>query len=229
VLFPPFLDLRPLGIEQIEIVAGMVVSKVRVNVHLNVKNRLQHLENACQRKRRMHFVQFEYLVKELEQQLLLMAQNFKLHDTDSPALGERCLHLVDIILRQCHAQVEKYQTDANDLADHCKFRSMVMESLGVLDMGREKMSLWLHWQSSQSQANAIADIGLLQASRQWNLLQKKELACVRGQELEEVALNRCKLRGLVKYDIEERNEIGETPFLFAAASGHRQVLLVHIS
>ncbi len=56
-----------MGMEQIDIVADMVVSKVRVHVHLNVNHRLQSLEYPYLGKNQKLIAQLENLISELEQ------------------------------------------------------------------------------------------------------------------------------------------------------------------
>ncbi len=194
VLFPPFLDLQPVGFEQIEIVADMVVSKVRVNVHLNEKHKLQGLQNTLERKKPVHIAQFEYLLNKLEQHLLLLAQNDQTHyldDTNLESLRESCLSLVDMFLHQCNMHLRRHQTiDALDLLDYSKFRIMIMNSIGVLDLGEEETNRLR--QSRISQTAAIANLDL-KDSTGWQELQARNLSSKQGHELAEMTLQLCKL------------------------------------
>jgi hypothetical protein len=197
VIFPPFLALQTVGLEQIEIVAGMVVSKVRVNVHLNKEHNLKGLKNILKTGKTTHLAHFEYLLKELEQLLLLLAKNDQtnvFHDTDLESLREGCLSLLDMVLHQYSTHLKRNQTiDALDLLDHCKLRIMVMKSIGVLDTGKEILKGLI--QTPKSQAAAFANFDRHMHSG-WQHLQEKNLAN-HGHELAEMALKLSKIKGLV--------------------------------
>ncbi len=191
-----------------------VVSKVSVRLH--VSRRLLGLEGAAEQKKRLHLDMFERLLGELEHELPLLAAQH--HADGGVQLPPGCSHLVERILGQCLARLRQHQqVSASNFWDDAVLRRMAKEAMDAKALGKAKLRLWLETPDRE----AVAEIELEEAGRLWLARQQRRLASLGGVERAGVALEMCRSIGLVLRDTDERNELGETPLLAAAALGER--------
>jgi hypothetical protein len=87
-------------------------------------------------------------------------------------------------------------------------------------MGKTKFLLWLRGTESAGSINTYKH--LKACHREWNLKQQCRLAELEGRDARAaLALELCRSTGLVRREMEERNNFGETPLMRAAADGER--------
>lgn len=208
---------------------------VRVNANLKARS-LTELEEA---KKTMHVAAFRYLMGELDKELGELAggeeaQERKKADASSGLFGgtdfegKRMISrggtveaLCEGIMEDCRAILTKHEgLPAADFLDDGVYRYLVAEALETKDMGKIKFLLWLHGTEMAGRINAFKH--LKACHREWNLMQQRRLAKLEeGEVRAAAALGLCRSTGLVRREIEERNNFGETPLMRAAADGER--------
>ena len=199
-----------------------VVGKVHVRVNANLKARsLRELEEA---KKRMHVAAFHFLLDELETELKELAAGEEAAErsrTDTACSSYFSVEaLCDGIMKDCRSILAKHEgRAAADFLDDGAYRYFVAESLETKDMGRYKFLLWLHGTDNAGEINSYKDLKM--CHREWNQLQHRRLAGLQGPERAHAALQLCRSLGLVRSEIEERNNFDETPLIRAAADGER--------
>jgi hypothetical protein len=207
---------------------------VRVNANLKARS-LTELEEA---KKTMHVAAFRYLMGELDKELGELAageeaQERKKADANTGRFcgtdfdgneidREGTLEaLCEGIMEDCRAILTKHEgLPAADFLDDGVYRYLVAEALETKDMGKIKFLLWLHGTEQAGRINAFKH--LKACHREWNLMQQRRLAKLEeGEVRAAAALGLCRSTGLVRREIEERNNFGETPLMRAAADGER--------
>ena len=207
---------------------------VRVNANLKARS-LTELEEA---KKTMHVAAFRYLMGELDKELGELAageeaQERKKADTFTGVFGWTDFEgryicrggtvkaLCKGIMEDCRAILTKHEgLPAADFLDDGVYRYLVAEALETKDMGKIKFLLWLHGTEQAGSINTC--LHLKACHREWNLMQQRRLAELEGGEVRAAAaLGLCCSTGLVRREIEERNNFGETPLMRAAADGER--------
>jgi hypothetical protein len=193
-------------------VDGYLLSKVRVRLH--VSRRLLGLDCAAEQRKRTHLDVFGRLLSELEHELPRLAGQHRA-DGGPP---EGCALLVESILGQGRARLQRHQQlDASDFRDDAVLRWAAKEAVGAKALGRAKLLLWLE----SADRAAVAGLELEESGRLRLARQRRRLASLEGGERAGLALDMCRSIGLVVRDTAERNELGETPLLAAAALGER--------
>ena len=201
-----------------------VVGKVRVRVNANLKARsLRELEEA---KKNMHISAFRFLLTELEKELKELAAGEKAQEKkkSDPSCASyfSVEELCNGIMIACSDILTKHEShEAADYLDDAVYRYLVAESLETKEMGKYKFLRWLHGTDSAGEINTYKD--LKQCHREWNILQKRELSKLAGEERVQAALALCRSMGLVRIKIDEHNTFDETPLIRAAADGERRV------
>ena len=210
--------------------------RVRVNSNLKARS-LRELEEE---KKGMHIATFRYLIGELEQKLRELASGQQAEERKQMDTGinetwivrrqgqEDIRHtgtveaLCEGIVEECRLILTKHERlDPEYYLNGDKYRYLVAESLETKEMGMFKFLLWLH---SERKAGGISIYrNIKDCHREWNLLQHRKLALLKGEpeKQAEVALELCSSMGLVRSEIDERDNFGETPLIRAAAEGDR--------
>jgi hypothetical protein len=212
VLFPPFCKLTPTA-QRFVFCFGTIVSQVNLSIHTT--HQFQSFDDLRQRKNHMHQQILQMVLSDLEQEL-----HWDLEHSRITCKRKRDHSLViNKILEQCQEHLRK-KCDVNDIEclDDATFLWLFEQIMGVKAMGREKFSLWLETGEAE-----ILDVGLLEWKREWSKSKRKQLSLLKGEECASVALDLCKSLGLLRHEVEEQNELGETPLLAAAACGERCV------
>ena len=212
------------------------LTQVHVRVNANLKARSPtELEEA---KKTMHVASFRYLMGELDKELGELAageeaQERKKADTYTGGFSVTDFEgneieregtveaLCEGIMEDCRAILTKHEgLPAADFLDDGVYRYLVAEALETKDMGKIKFLLWLHGTEEAGMINVSKH--LKACHREWNLMQQRRLAELEGGEVRSTAaLGLCRSMGLVRREIEERNNFGETPLMRAAADGER--------
>ncbi len=209
---------------------------VRVNANLKARS-LTELEEA---KKTMHVAAFRYLLGELGKDLGELAAGEKAQEKKKAETGIANDHyggtdfegkkisrggtleaLCEGIMEDCHAILTKHEgLSAADFLDDGVYRYLVAEALETKEMGKIKFLLWLHGTEAAGWINAFKH--LKECHREWNLMQQRKLAEIEeGEGRAAAALSLCRSTGLVRREIGERNNFGETPLMRAAADGER--------
>ena len=234
-LWVPIAFLESTGETRKEATAHGVITVMGLRVNANLKARsLLELEEA---EKRMHVAAFRYLIDELEKELRELAAGEEAEErkkTDNGLSGSFSATpagkkieregtveaLCDGIVEDCRAILTRHEElPAEDFLDDGVYRYLVAESLETKDMGRYKFLLWLRGSEDAGKINVWKS--LKECHREWNLLQQRRLAAAQGDERAALALDLCRSTGLVRREIEERNNFGQTPLMSAAADIER--------
>ncbi len=128
--------------------------------------------------------------------------------------------MINKILDQCRGHMKtQCESTPQGYTDDYILRWLIKQMMDVMEMGRGKFTHWMEAESVES-----LDMGLLEWQREWGKLKRKQLAIATGEERAKVALALCRSFGLLRSDVTERNDLGETPLLAAVACGERKVL-----
>jgi hypothetical protein len=211
VLFPPFCQLVPQDMRLV-FLDGTIVSKVKLSIHMY--HQFESLDDLRRRKHFIHKQTFEMVLDELKLELYCEMEHCKIN-------CERQLDfsiLINKILEQCRDHM-KAQCDlyAQEYFGDNIFRWLNNQMMDLKEMGRGKFRLCI-------EADCVAgsvDLSLLEWKREWVKLQRKKLSLAKGEEQASIALALCQSLGLLRLDVKEINELGETPLLVAAACGER--------
>jgi hypothetical protein len=179
----------------------------------------QSLDDLRTKKKVMYGTVFKMVLDELELEL-----NYQMaRCTNHRKTQLDCSMMITKILRQCQDHMKTLcDLKAQEYFDDNIFRWLNNQMMDVKEMGLQKFRLWIEADGTAQNV----DLGLLEWKREWNKLQRKQLALLEGGEQASMALILCQSLGLLRLDVKERNELGETPLLNAAACGVRLVLVL---
>ena len=236
-LWLPVSFLQPHGGVSVEFTNKGLVTMVHVRVIPNLKTNT--IEEAVEKKKTIHMAAFSFVLEQLNQDLTSKANtaivqkrfsegsNLKSTLPGSNRIVEFTVaNLIEHIVDECkmtfrrHASLEPIKFVGDET-----YKSLVTEMLDAQTFAKSKFRLWL-----EDKALKIMDIMLTPARvahrdlisfmRRLSMRSKMGLTGSEKMGLNlEMAIELCKLRGLVRDGIYERNEIGEIPFFTAAADG----------
>ncbi len=212
VLFPPFCKFTPKGM-QLHFSSRSLVSKVSLSIHLT--HQFQSLDDLRAKKRLIHEQVLEMVMKELERELY-----WEMEHSKNPIKAKDCSYIIDKILEQGRAHINaQYAIIPLEGFDDNVSRWLIEQTMDVKQMCHGKFALWIRGDGAEH-----LDMGLLEWKREWIKSKRKQLSMMNDEERAAMALTLCRSLGLLRRDVTERNELGETPLLAAAACGERQVL-----
>ncbi len=211
---------------RVQVVDGGLVTFVPVRVNLNLKT--ETVEELLQKKKSMHVTGFEFRVNELRQRLQdeARAGNAKARlkrDKDSQGRFWKREHsvegyieaqvdkVVDVLKRHCACA-------AADYSDDDVYRSLVAESLEVASMAQSALRWWLR--DANWSIHNIEYKPLLDCHRNLESFLRQRYVCATSDEERRVAaVELCKMRRLMSWDVEEKDGNGEAPLVALAARG----------
>ncbi len=243
-LFPPMSFLQIQDDEYLEIALQGPVRVIPVRV--NVNQLAPTCEQIVGQKKDLHIQSFEHAVWELGRELLEQGDTFaKRLEKDSTARfvkeqepGYGLKQLADVIIDDCTKQLEEHrQLAPSQYLEDSLFQTLVHEMLSVVHMGRSKLQLYLEDDSryirylKNMPSRAAHRENLV---RMYRLLQQASSSSCDTQasgnnNQKTIARRLCKEEGLLRESVTEKNELGETRIMVAAADdwkpAHIQLLV----
>lgn len=216
VLFPPLSFLEVVGeISYMTTENNQVVRIVPLEIIANRNSPL--LEDLIGMRKKLYIDSFEHQAHNLERELKDLVAT-----TDSEFCTEHKHdheEVIKIIVEQFNVVLQKNRDrPAKWYNDDGKYRSAVIEMLGMKEcamavpfLSRIMYNEWKHKQTHLRQANRMVT---KDRSRQLRV------AFSDGGQRKIAALELCKRNGIVAEQLDERNEMDETPLIREAADGH---------
>jgi hypothetical protein len=221
VLFPPLSFLEVVGeISYMTMPSGKVVRVVPLEIIANLNSPL--LEELMGMRKKLYIDSFEHQAHNLERELMDRIQAAKEQDDSlyfcNEVAEEEQKEVVEIILKQFNQVLNQQKNrPAKWYNDDGRYRSAVIEMLSVKEnaMAVPFLSrvMYEEWKSKMKQ--------LRQANRMVSKEKSKALrvAFSDGGQRKTAAFALCKAQGIVAEQLEERNEMSETPLIREAADG----------
>jgi hypothetical protein len=210
VLFPPFCKFTPKGMD-LQVSSGALVGKVNLSIHLS--HQFKSLDDVRLKQKLMNEQVFEMVMNDLELELCCELERCK---KDPPKKSDGSL-VIKSILEQCRAHMKVHFDIKNqEYFDDNVSRWLFLQTMDVKEMSRGKFRLWIEEDRAEN-----LDISPLEWRRGWINSQRKQLSFLKGEERASTALTLCRRLGLLRLEVKERNELGETPLLASAACGER--------
>jgi hypothetical protein len=188
---------------------------VRVNINLGART----IDEALDQKKRRHLASFDHLIAETERKLDRIAEEYG----PRGLIPDGCFaHFQVTLIHKIMHKVRNVRNDhdskmAERYTDDGAYRGLVTEMLDTVSMAISTLRLF---QEDESQVfNDILELSLRDAHRNLISYLERSMVGLKGEEGRLTALRLCKLRGLVRESIDEKNEAGESPLLAAAAEG----------
>jgi hypothetical protein len=221
VLFPPFSFLEVVG-EITYMYMNKDIGLIRV-VPLEVSANLTSplLEDLIGMRKKLYIDSFEYQAQGLQRELQdLIERESMCSESEFCAFvsDEKKKEVVVEIVKQFHAVLTKHKgREPMWYNDDGKYRSAVIEMLSMKENAMAvpflTMAMFQEWEAKQK--------ALRQAQRMVFKDRKKALRVGAGDDTKKgAALDLCKAHGIVAEQLEERNEMSETPLIKQAAEGY---------
>jgi hypothetical protein len=200
---------------ELQFSSGALVGKVKLSIQLS--HQFQSLDDVRVNKKLMHEQVFKMVMNNLEREL-----NWQVGLCKSGLKRKSDGSLViKTILEQCRAHMKSHldiNLKVQEHFDDTYFCWLFLKTMDLKDMSHGKFKLWL-----EDDEAGYADMSPLEWKRGWIKSQLKQLSLVTGEERASTALTLCRRLGLLRLEVKELNELGETPLLAAAAGGERSV------
>mmetsp|Transcript_64520 Transcript_64520/g.172798 ORF Transcript_64520/g.172798 Transcript_64520/m.172798 type:complete len:740 (+) Transcript_64520:143-2362(+) len=220
ILFLPLSFLQPDGQPFLQANLNGMILMVPIRVIPNLK--ALTVEEAVAKKKAMHLAAFEFLVAETREELMERIQKhdaLERFDRDPIKAGFTLERLVESILNESSSVLEKHkQFDVHSYSHDEEYRGLVVAMLDVKNRALAKLRLYLEDHSQMityfvdvPAAAALRDLFsfYLRRIRSENDLSRRSL----------LAMEACRMRGLVRELLDERDEGDEIPLVKAAADG----------
>jgi hypothetical protein len=187
--------------------------QVRVNINLGART----IEEVLGQKKRRHLANFDHLIVETERELDRIAEE---EDTRGRIpYGYRVFVDRQIMVQVKDVRNRHESTEAKRYMDDGAYRRLVTEMLDTVSMAISTLRLFLEDASHDFHDILGFKLSLRNAHRNLISYLKRSMVGLNGEEGRLAALRVCMLRGLVRENISEVNEAGESPLLAAAADG----------
>lgn len=200
-----------------------------MRVNLNLLSRT--VEDLLSQKKALHLSSFRFLLEQSRAELNDLAE--------CPAAKERAARdaysfvVLKLSIRDLVRKIEEECADAlkrheavppERYLDDALYRALVAESLDTAAMARSKLRWWLEGSSTLP---FVRDRPLRRAHREYQMILEQRLASS-GEPPEkrrQMALDLCRMKGLVSSTVDERNEMKEDRLQQAAAEGAGEATL----
>ena len=200
-----------------------------ITVRVNVNQLAMTCEQIVGQKKELHIQSFEHGARDLRRALLEHGDAFAERlERDASAQygapGYGLQQLTDGILEECKKQLDEHRRlDASQYLDDDLFQALAHEMLSAVRMGSSKLQLYL--EDDSRYISVIKDMPIRSAHREniarmYRLLQQSSSASSENHNQETraaIALRLCKEEGLLRDTVTEKNELGETRIMVAAA------------
>lgn len=198
-----------------------IVTIIPVRANMNV--RTMTLQEIVEQKKQMHLTSFKYLLVEIKNEIDALSKD--------PSLGKRLMQdvsaeesdksvqiLVESIVEECEQAYLRHEQRPNDeFVDDLTYRGLVVEMLETKVMALSKFNYYIDDRSQWIQN--VKAMNLRSAFRARNDFMESQLNHLSGEKREMLALQLCKLKGLIVRGIDETNDMGESAIVQAAANG----------
>ena len=220
-LWNPCSLIEPNGEKFVEVTPDGIVTIIPVRANMNV--RTMTLQEIVEQKKQMHLTSFKYLLVEIKNEIDALSKD--------PSLGKRLMQdvtaeesensvqlLVESINEECEqAYLRHEQRPNNEFVDDLTYRGLVVEMLETKVMALSKFNYYIEDRSQWIQN--VKAMNLRSAFRARNDFMESQLVHQSEEKREKLALQLCKLKGLIVRDIDETNDMGESAIVQAAANG----------
>ena len=221
-LWVPCSFLEPWGSPYLEVTRHGVLSIVRVRVNANLK--APTVEDLVELKKQIHLASFRYLPEEIRREIDRHAADGDAASRwtadatrQSPEKGSLQAFLSGII-DECQQIYGKHaKTSAERYVDSEFYRGLVIEMLEVRTMAVSKFDFWLTDPSQLVMFQLEEPMRL--SHRRYVAYLERTLAATPDGERRAAALRLCRLKGLLQGGLDDRNDLGESRIISAAAEG----------
>mmetsp|Transcript_89171 Transcript_89171/g.238053 ORF Transcript_89171/g.238053 Transcript_89171/m.238053 type:complete len:1095 (+) Transcript_89171:694-3978(+) len=208
-----YLEMSPSGVVKI--------FPVRVNSNLKTMT----VEELVGMKKSMHLTTFKYLIEEVDVSLRERADKLQafLRLASDPSSDKHITVpiFLDCIVRQCRDVLSRHEAlGPESYANDELYRTLVLEMEDVKFMAMSKLEEWIE-NKKGSFISFRMNAQLRTVQRRWILFlsQKMETLPKGNQDKKKIALQLCKVMGLIAESVSEKNELGETRLMAASAEG----------
>ena len=220
-VFVPCSFLEQDGFPRLEVTVAGVVMCIPVRVSANLKSAT--IDDYRKQQKKMHLSAFRYLIDEVEHALLeqkMMERVISRLAMDSTRGSHTPDAIVKRIIKQCTTVLARHQgTSSVDFNNALKYRKLILEMVDVRMMAMSKVEEWLE-NTSSSYIKYRLDAELRTVHRRrLTFLTQQFSSETSGPRKEKLALDLCKAKGLVIDSISEKNDLGESQLMAAAAEG----------
>ncbi len=222
ILFVPCSFLEQVSHHSVEITRDGIVIVIPVRVNANLKT--MTVEDYVQQRKLMHISSFRYLVEEIKQQVFseeTKEKAMKRLEMDSTGSTNAVGIFLDDILAKCNSVYSRHQAvNPSDYIDEKKFRKLVLEMVDVRMMAISKLQEWLENTTSSFITYRIgAELRTVHRRRIAFLAQQISCEPLQSSKRVELALLLSTAKGLIIDSIDEKNDLGESVLMAAAAEG----------
>lgn len=234
-LWVPCSYLEPVSVARTEATVDGVVTVIPTRINANLLT--ETIEGLVARKKKMHLASFVFLLDEIKMELEQISHTDEAkqrweRDTSAPTAKLTLDGFVSLICRQLREIFDRHdKVEPTSYAKDEVYQSMGTEMLESRKFALSKFLWWLEddtqkleEQGGRSYSTVGTSAQTLRGAHLGRITFLENLADkLRGEEKTEerkaVAMKLCKLLGLVKESIDEKNLFGETPFFSVACSG----------
>ena len=229
-LFCPCSYIEGAGVSSVEMTDSKLFEMIPVRVNANFK--AMTVGELLEEKKSAHLAAFNFLISELQSKLQEIADKNddakRRLDADTSRDASHTIDgFLDRIIGQCKDVMSRHKAiNAEEFVQDGVFRKLVMEMMDVPKMAVSKLQEWLR-NDSYSFIRYRWSTELKTAHRRWITFLETKLrrgGCTE-EERKGLSLDLCKATGLLEVGPEERNELGETRLMRAAAEGRAEKAL----
>jgi ankyrin repeat protein len=218
-LWNPCSLLEPCAESFFEVTADGIVSVIPVRMNMNVKT--MTLNEIRDQKRKMHLTSFEYMLGDIRQILSSMSKDPSMpsrlkQDPTSEMISIK--DFVSNIVDECDQVFQKHKSyPSKEYVNDTLFRGLVVEMLETKTMAISKFEFYK--QDKGQWLESLIESKLRIAHRARIDYMETLMLGKQGEDRKKIALDLCRLKGLLIESINEENEIGESRIEQAAADG----------
>ena len=229
-LFVPCSFVEKIASPSIDVSETALLELIPVKVNANLKAKT--VDELMAQKRDMHIAAFSHHIELLNRRLCKIAKKRKAEerlrrDTSLDASKNHTAGgFIDRIVDQCREVLSRHKAVNNqDFNNDDLFRSLVFEMIEVQSMAISKLKEWLENEDSYLRFRWNAP--LRSVHRRWTVfLDDRRMASDATAESKlKDSIRICRAMGLIGRSVDEKNELGETRIMCAAAEGKRGRLL----
>ncbi len=221
-LFVPCSFLEQVSHHCLEITKDGIVIVIPVRVNVNLKT--MTVDEYVQQQKAMHISSFRYVIEEIKQQVHseeTKEKAVKRLELDPTAGPTSVKAFLDDIVAKCNGVYQRHQAvNSADYIDEKKFRKLVLDMVDVRMMAMSKLHEWFeNTSSSFIQYRISAELRTVHRRRITFLAQQLASESLQSSKRVELALVLSTAKGLIINSIDEKNDLGETVLMAAAAEG----------
>jgi hypothetical protein len=217
-LWNPCSLIEPSGERYMEVTPDGIVTIVPVRANMNV--RTMTLQEILEQKKQMHLTSFKYLLVEIKNEIDALSKD--------PSLDKRLMQDISVeddsvqlfvqsITEECEQAYFRHEQRPNDeFVDDLTYRCLVVEMLEIKVMAVSKFNYYIEDRSQW--ICIVKNMNLRSAFRARNDFMESQLIHHSEEKRAELALQLCKLKGLVVRDLDETNDLKESAIVQAAAN-----------